>query len=555
MKKAIIFFFGLLFLSDAAISGVTADVEKQTYGPNEPIVLKITSDDDASMSPDLSVLKDFFNVVSTAVSRQVYITNGQKTIETTWELTILPNKKGKIVIPQISLGTQKTKPITIEISDAVNDEDNLSSDENTTKEPLYKLQADVKSKKEPFVQQKIDYVVKLTDEGQLQNLAVEFEPTTDFIIKQAGEPQVRKTAEGKREITFLYALFAQSSGKIKIPDVKLTGVVFQKPDINTIFGNGFFTINMPSLMGFETPISLKAKGEEIEVLPVPKNYGSKWWLPAEDVKISAKFVDMPHQLSEGSTLIRQITLTAVGLSDSQLPELELISNEDVKQYPEKPSSQTIVSANTVTGVQTTLDTIVVKKGGEIVLPQIKVPWYDVKTGEIKTAVLKEEKIKVLSSARKKPEKTLLPQTKETPQTSQSPKQGFSIFEIGVAFLAGIVLTCLFLKPKKQKKPKKISEKDIIKTSKKKDLRALRAHLIEWTSKKYQQANVVNLNDVATILNNEDLKKALDSLQRALYDENKKEAFDEKNFRKVFKKAIKQRKQHTNDKKPLPPLYE
>ena len=557
MKKAIILFFGLLFLSRAATSAVTASVEKQRFGTNEAIVLKLQADAATSMSPDLSVLKDLFSVVSTSVSRQAYVVNGQKTSETTWELTMFPNKKGKIIIPEISIGAEKTNPIAIEISDTVN-EGNLSSDEDAkTSEPLYTLEAVLKTKKEPFVQEKTDYAVKLIDDGQIQNIALEFEPSTDFIIKELGEPTVKRMPNGKREVTFLYALFAQSSGELEIPNVKLTGSVFQKPDVNTIFGGGFFSINIPSFMGMEAPISLVAKGEKIRVLPAPKEYGSKWWLPAEDVKISANFLDLPQKITQGSTLTRQINLTVEGLSDSQLPELELSSNEDIRQYPEKPAGKTVVSDGKMVAHQKTLETIIVQKSGEIVLPEVKVPWYDVNTGEIKTAVLKEEKIKVLPSfkATAKPLAEKVQNTTLNKQDKEPKKEGFSILEMSGAFLAGILIAWLLLKPKKEKKPKEIKEKDIIKTSKKKDLKALREHLIEWTSQKYQTAKVVNLNDVAKILDDEDLKKALDSLQDSLYNENKTTKFDEKIFRKVFKKAVKKKDKQKKQTTPLPPLYE
>ncbi len=558
MKKAIILFFGLLFLSRTATSAVTASVEKQSFGTNEAIVLKLQTDEATSMSPDLSVLKDLFSVVSTSVSRQAYVVNGQKTSETTWELTMLPNKKGKIIIPEISIGAEKTNPIAIEISDTINKEESLSDDENAkTNEPLFTLKAALKTKKEPFVQEKIDYVVELIDEGQIQNIALEFEPSTNFIIKEAGEPVVKRMPNGKREVIFPYALFAQSSGELEIPNVKLTGSVFQKPDVNTIFGGGFFSINIPSFMGMEAPINLMAKGEKIRVLPAPKDYGSKWWLPAEDVKISAKFLDLPQKITQGSTLTREISLTAVGLSDSQLPELELNSNEDVRQYPEKPAGKTVVSNDQMIAQQKTLETIIVQKSGEIVLPEVKVPWYDVNTGEIKTAVLKEEKIKVLPSfkATAKPLAEKVQNTTLNKQDKEPKKEGFSMLEMSGAFLAGILIAWLLLKPKKEKKPKEIKEKDIIKTSKKKDLKALREHLIKWTSQRYQTAKVVNLNDVAKIFDDEDLKKALDSLQDSLYNENKTTKFDEKIFRKVFKKAVKKKDKQKKQTAPLPPLYE
>ena len=82
MKKSFFVFCFVLFCFDAK-AVVTASVGKQNFAKNEPIVLTIKADENVSATPDLSVLKNLFSVVSTSVSKQSYVINGQKSAETT----------------------------------------------------------------------------------------------------------------------------------------------------------------------------------------------------------------------------------------------------------------------------------------------------------------------------------------------------------------------------------------------------------------------------------------------------------------------------------------
>jgi len=553
MKQVFVSFLMISFsLCHIAKASVTASTNKQNFSLDEKIILTIKADEKTSAMPDLSILKNIFSVISNSVSKQHYIINGQESTETTWEFFLVPKVKGKINIPQIVVGNEKTNTVMIDISENQTDEF-LKNEETEKTDEIYQLEAEVKTNsRPPFVQEKIDYLIRLKDHGDMQNISISFEEPSDFMIKQIEKPVVKILKDGRREVTFSYALFAQKSGEVKIPDVYLSGYVLQKPDVNTIFGGHFFQINMPSFFGIDAPITLEHKGKKINVLPALKDYKGNWWLPAENVELSSKFIDLPKQITKGSTITREITLKAVGLMDSQLPELDVDVNEDVKQYVEKPVGQTIVSDKKIIGIQKTLETLIIEKDGEIFLPEIKVPWYDINDGQIKTAVLKKERLFVqkdnLESEMKKKS------SQNEPKTIKTRKSFAPYVEICLAFLTGILLTYFILKPKTEKKAKTASIDIIMKNSK--DLRALRDGLIVWARKEYPLNHVSNLTDISHVFEDEDLNKAINSLSSALYDERKAEMFNEKAFKKALKNAIKnKKKKKTLGEPPIPPLYE
>jgi len=553
MKKFFIYFF-LIFLSTnfASQAAVTASVEKKVFAKKEPIVLTIKATDNVSAMPDLSVLKNLFNVLSTSVSKQSYIINGQKSAETTWTFILSTNDLGKITIPEIVVGNEKTNALFVTVSDEETEDSEDSSFSETPKN-LYTLEGEIKGKKEPFVQEQINYIVRLRDKGELQNILIDFETTTDFIIKSLQEPVIKTAKDGLREIVFSYALFAQKSGELKIPNVYLNASIYQKPNVKSIFGDGLFQINIPSFFGLEQPIKVEKEGEKINILPVPENYQESWWLPAQKVEISARFVDLPYRVVQGSVLTREITLKAVGLNDSQLPELNISSNEDVTQYPEKPTGRTEVSDGKIIGIQKTLDSFIIQKSGEVTLPEIVVPWFNVNTQSKEEAVLKSEKIKVYeNSVQNKTEQSGVKE-KETSQTTYLQNGFWLLLQIMIAFLGGVFAAYFMLKPKKKKTPEL---RDVASAAKKKDLRALRDNLILWAQKNYPDLSVSNLKDVAGILGDNDFDLAVDSLVRALYGQKDEKPFDEKYFQKAFKKAIKnKKKKKEKEETPLPPLYQ
>ena len=560
MKKRVGYFFlSLILFCHAAFAKITASVNSDVIGVGEKLVLSITSDEDMSVRPDLSVLKNLFNVTSTSVSNQTYIYNGQITNEITWQFTLLPLKKGKIIIEPISVGAQKTNPVEIIVTDGT--AQNAKKDYQTS-EPLYKLETQVLSpNKAPFIQQQINYAVRFIDDGQVQIEGLSFDNTEDFIITQIGKPKTEKTADGKRMITFFYALFAQKSGVLDLPTAHLQGFLYEKPDMDSFFHGGFFNIKMPSVFGVQEPLTITSETKQINILPVPKEYTSEWWMPASDVSLSASFVDLLPTLHVGDVFKRQIVLKAVGLSGKQLPEPETFSNNDLKKYEEQPVTETSTDGSNVIGELKISDVYIPQKAGMITFPKMKVNWFDVKTGEIKEAVLDEQTLIVkpnLYLKESKEDMKALPEQKENVKNEAIDKSEFNQYLFTTAaFLLGMFFCYMLLKPKKNeiKKARIISEKDIFSKSKKNDFRSLRDKLILWTKTHYPDKVVSNLRDVANIFDDEDLREHLDELSNVLYSENKNKSFNLRAFKKAFKRAVKKKRVSEKQRQtPIPPLY-
>ena len=234
--------------------------------------------------------------------------------------------------------------------------------------------------------------------GGLQGGEPVFDPTNDFISKSLAQPDVSsvyKNGKNVREITFKFVLFALKSGKIKIPSVKFNGYTISSNGAG-IFTDSIFNLNIgfPSRLGFEVPVNLYAPEKEVNIMPAPSDYNGKWWLPADSVEIRANFTDNNKQFMVGEAFSREITVTAVGVIDTQLPQPDFALSSDFKQYPQKSTAVNEVIENMPVAVQKTINVYIPERSGELTLPEVNVEWFDVNSQTLKTAKLPPQTIRV-----------------------------------------------------------------------------------------------------------------------------------------------------------------
>lgn len=553
-----------------ASAKVTARFEKDTISKNDQAVLILQSDEETSAQPDLSVLQNLFNVNSTSLQRQTYIINGQINHELIWRFSLTPLKKGKIIIEPIVVGNQKTNSLQIIVSDSITPEASQNEMPQTA-EPLYHIETQILSpkNKQPFIQQQIDYAVRLIDDGMLKIDSIAFDSNEDFLVQELKKPKVIQLSNGKREITFSYALFALKSGKLKLPRARIQGVSFQNTNTPGFFQGGFFGFQIPSAFSVQTPVTLVSEEEEINVLPALKEHNFKWWLPAKDISVTAHFINKPQTVRVGTVLKREIIIKAVGLTGEQLPQIETFSSNMFKQYPEAPRTETTVYGADVVGTLYLADVYIPQKTGVVTLPEIKIDWYDTQEKQIKTALLKAEKLHIFknnglkeekeNTKNAEPTKPLASQTPTEQKLTQKLPQMNTYTLLALAFIGGMFVCYLMIKPKKENKTKPQKEKDMkekdIFSIKKNDLKALRDKLILWAQTNNKDKKITNLKDVADLLGDADFQNAVEKLSMALYSDSLGQNFNIRAFQKTFKKAVKKKSAAAKKKElPLPPLY-
>lgn len=568
MKKYIFYTLLMLFLTlKSAVASIVAEVSNNVQPLGQAFTLTLTADENVSASPDLSVLNRNFKVYSTSVSRQNYIINGKSSASTVWQIGLIALNSGEQEIPAIKVGNESSNPLKITVTDGI------VEDSAVKKAPVkngYKLQAEpVNQNEKYYVQQQINYDVVLTDNGSIVSGNPQFvTDNSDWIILSLGNPQITniKSQSGTalRQITFKYALFPQKSGTLRIPEVWFEGYAGNKDNsLNNLLNQDIFNlaINTPSLFGFETPVSLKADSQTINILPVPADYSGKWWLPAKQVELSAEWIGEKPEFKAGEAVSRLITLKASGVTENQLPEINFKPAEGIKQYPEQPSRQGKISGQMPMAEQTVVNVYVPDKAGKLVLPEISVDWYNTATQQVEKAVIPAEEISVAASGIvakniKKPTSELLPLEKPVPESQSIPVYVYVVIAFAGGLILGFVLfKCRFTRVVKPQCETRAYPDFLIKKAYASDFRGLRDGLISWATGFYPEKPINNLKDVADAAGDEKFTALTEVILAKLYNPQDETLWNPKDFNTALKRIIKQKKQKKSKDNTLPPLYE
>ena len=564
--------FWMMTISGVSAQTLDARVNRTEVPEGETLLLTVELNDvKSSDTPDFEVLKSDFTVYSISNAYRTHIINGDMKQSQQWNLVIMPNQKGQITIPSIKLGSLATKPIMIKVGL----EDGLQN-KSTSMNNITKFKIDGKiDNNQPYVQQQINYTLTIYDIGGLQGDVPVFltKNTDDWIIKSLGEPEITsKDIDGKnyRLIEFKYALFAQRSGDLEIPAVRFNGYYLAKEQRIDPF-QGLFEddllirgLAMQDVFAARNPVQLTTQPIKVKVLSAKEENAKNWWLPAEDVNLYAEFEPKNPQFKVGEAVSRNIYLRAVGVIDSQLPELVFNQVEGVKQYPEKPITSMSINGDKIVSIAETTNVYIPNQGGDLELPEIKVKWYNVNTKKMETAILPPVKVTVIGGDK---QETLLSQQiariDDNPKTTE--KNNSEVRETFVkesslmfvwAFVSGMLLCLVLVKLVNLLKKMNMAEtkaKAIIKSAKNKNLRLLRDSILAWAEAKWPEDKFLSLQDVDLKIDDKEFRCELDKLSEALYAKDSSE-WNEALFMRVFHKINKKMKSKRKYDEPLPKLY-
>ncbi len=563
MKKiALNILMFVMICNNALAQSFDATVNRNVIPEGETFVLTLELKDiDTSSSPDLSALNQDFMVLSVSNAYRTNIVNSQVSKSRQWNLVMIPKKSGEITISEIELDGYKTKPIVLKVTPAGEEPLIKSEDINS---PKFKITGEIDNNN-PYVQEQINYQIKIQDVGGLQGNAPYFTTTNDeWIVKILGEPKVEnKIINGSnlREITFDYAFFPLKSGELIIPPAQFNGYYLTKTARTDPFARFFEEddifagFSMNTVFANKNNVVLNTKPIKVNVKPALA--GTKWWLPAKDVKLSAEFNEPNPQFKVGEPVSRTIYMTAVGVLDTNLPEIEFASVDGVKQYPEKPISEMSVKGNDIVSLSKISNVYIPSKTGEIVLPKIEVNWFNTKTNSYEVASIPEYKINVggiMPAPEKEDKQVVQSQEKSVVEVVNKVDNSKIIYLLIVAFFGGILVALILTKILSKIALQPNNKKTIVEAAKAKNLKLLRDELIIWGQKHFPNSNIANLQDVADIFDSPVFNRELDKIRETLYANTEKD-WDEKAFLDVFCNMCKSLKKHKKKQKdPLPKLY-
>ncbi|MGR5252243.1 BatD family protein [Vibrio astriarenae] len=319
-----------MFASSAGAASLQATVSKRDLVINEVFQLRIIADTRASSDDiDLSFLEEDFFMGRPNFGTSVNIVNSQRSSRSEWNVSLAPQRIGRVTIPSFELNGAKTEPIQINVT-----KDELEPKPSDFVEITNQLQKEVLYPQEST--ELLSRVVIKTDPRRLQNPNISQPKIQGMTINALGDAKQYQSVLDGVEVTVVeqrYKLTADNAG-----DFTLTGVGFEG---TVIYGD--------SLRGSTRLIATNIEPEQVSITvkSPPQDYRGNWLptqqLSIEQVYLSESGVPVADQsmieLNVGQSLTRQIILDIHGLDSDRFPTLELPVPDVFRVYSEKPTFQ------------------------------------------------------------------------------------------------------------------------------------------------------------------------------------------------------------------------
>lgn len=369
--------FSLCLPVQAAVTTLTASVDKNPAMVDEAITLEVVANDAVeSNALDTSVLMKDFVVGHTSVSSQTRIVNMNMTRTTTWSTQLLPRQPGRYQIPSFEIQGARSEPIQLMVLPV------SSATRAQARDVFVTTEVDTTSL---YLQQQLRYKVKLHLAQDLQRGSLSAPSLEGADIRQVGEDvESTEIIDGRRMrvIERNFAIIPQASGKFSIQ-----GPVFEGEVVDA---------SPPSFGMFNRTKRLTRIGPaiDIEVKPVPTDYQGHW-LPSEMVTLHEEWLPANGEYRVGEPITRTLTLTALGVVDQLLPGIEATYPDTLKSYPDQPNSATIDKDGSLIAQRTESVALIPSQPGEIEIPEVRLTWFNVRTGHTESARLPPRTLKVL----------------------------------------------------------------------------------------------------------------------------------------------------------------
>jgi hypothetical protein len=372
-----------------ARTNISVSTDRDPVGMNESFQITFSAHGSVDGDPDFAPLSKDFQVLSTSQSSSFSIINNRIQSSKTWSVTALPRHSGKLTIPPISFGADRSPAASVEVTESAPTQGQRGVDAD-----IY-IEAQV-STTHPYVQSQVIYTLRLYRAVPTANASLDAPQMAkgDAVIERLDEDKNYETrVNGKRYsvVERKYAVYPQTSGVITISPVKFEGQV--SPDTFSLLDP--FGPRPKTVVRESAPVTLDVK-------PVPAGFTGSHWFPAKHVTLTEEWSRDPPTFKVGEPITRTLILTADGQTASQLSELPQWVPGGFRSYPDQPQLKDNKNRNGIIGSREEKTALIPNRPGDYVLPAITIPWWNVNTGKMEQATLPQRHITVAAAPGKGP---------------------------------------------------------------------------------------------------------------------------------------------------------
>ncbi len=352
-------------------AALQAQLDRNRITEGETVTLTILTDDPRqNLDTDFSALDKDFQILDRRSETQLSIVNGRQTAVVRLLLTLEPKAQGVFVIPSLKFGSDSTQAISVEVLPA-------PELEPGSQPPVF-IEVELTPAEGPyFVHAQVGLIVRVFYQQNLTEAAIsQPEPAPAAVrLLQETPYQAERGGERYRVLERNYAVFPERSGELTIPPMQLTGRLVERRTSN---------VWQPAVRGRR----VRVESEPLHLLiePKPVEFTGAQWQPARDYRLTQQ-VSSGDSLRVGEPVTRTVIIDAIGLEENMIVEPAWPELPGVRIYPDQPQGITRDDGQWVLGHKEFRYAVVPEQEGELVLPELKVEWWDTQNNRARTAVL------------------------------------------------------------------------------------------------------------------------------------------------------------------------
>jgi hypothetical protein len=371
----------VLFPILAFAAEVSARLDRNRIVQGETVTLILeTNDPKQSLDSDLSALDADFAILDRRSETQMSIVNGRQTAEVRVMIVLEPRRSGDLRIPALKVGGSTTRPIAIRVDPAPEPEPGELP-------PVF-IEVEVSPADSPhYVHAQLGLIVRVFYQQNLTEAAISQPEPSPASVRLLDEVpfQAERNGVRYRVLERHYAIFPERSGELLIPPLQLSGRLVERRSDR---------LWQPTVRGRR--INAQSEPIQLTIQPRPASFTGDSWRPARKLEL-AQHISSGNSLRVGEPVTRTVIIDVVGLEENMITEPAWPDIPNARVYPDQPQGISRDDGQWVLGHKEFRYAVVPEQEGELILPELKVHWWDTVNDRQQTAVLPAKVLDIQAS--------------------------------------------------------------------------------------------------------------------------------------------------------------
>lgn len=352
-----------------------ASVDRSSVRENESFNYVLRAEGDLRGEPDTAPLEKQFEILNQSTSQRIQYVNGQTQQVSEWMFALMPKAAGKFRVPPLHVGNAVSNAVDVDV---------LPAQEAASDAPADIFMDVSVDPAQAYVQSQVIFTLRLFVGVSIGRATLTAPQVSggEAIVERLGEDRQYHAMRAGRDFLVRerrYAVFPQQTGKLTIGPATFEAMVIPN-------------------RGFSRLQRLRSDAVDIDVeaaVPPPPEYPNAVWLPARELNITERWSEEGKDFTLGVPRTRTLTVKAVGLLETQLPELPIESSDGIRQYPDQPELDRQVTDRGIEAQRVERYAVIAQDSGRVEVAGVELPWFDTSTQRWDVARIPPRSVSVL----------------------------------------------------------------------------------------------------------------------------------------------------------------